>query len=184
MSLCRIFLERKSFNLADFWVFSDRLRIERWAFCLVTLREAPLQESCYTGFGSNEVPWIWGFADNLLWEMHQRILKVPQTLSFHIIWRYLNIFSLVYSRHIISRDDILSDLHQGLDIDYSGLPKSVEQILGSHLWCTVHQNIDGNSISWRKTPQREILRCRHTIGDTEINILQGKSFTLVIDPAA
>ena len=31
--------------------------------------------------------------------MRKRILKVPQTLNFYIIWRYLNIFSLVYSRH-------------------------------------------------------------------------------------
>lgn len=44
-------------------------------------------------------------------------------------------------------DDIVSDLHQGLDIDYSGLPKSVEQILGSHFWCTVYLYIDGNNIS-------------------------------------
>ena len=73
----------------------------------------------------------------------------------------------------------MSDLHQGLDIDYSGLPKSVEQILGSHLWCT-HR--------WQQhflkedTSKRDAEIPQHKNGDTEINILQGKSITVVIDP--
>ena len=76
----------------------------------------------------------------------QKDTKGPSNLKLSYNMTIFEYISLVYSRHS-SRDDIVSDLHQGLDIDYSGLPKSVEQILGSHLWCTVRQNIDGNSIS-------------------------------------